>query len=558
MEKRIKIVWILSLVSALVLIGVQCYWLYTQYRYEVTTYIEKLAHDILAIGEEEYEIRKENRNGSFSYKIKRDTEFSDEGGKAKQNTIMAFSSEISNDEESELTKTDTDTQESLDSLISEMKGITLGVLKKKGGMVDLGNLDLYKIYPGKDPDDILVSDLLNNKLINLNIDLNDTGIPDILLSDKVDIKRITKEYITDYSITFNPNMPERSIIDGMNRAFVNREVPFREEALDSLLKKQMPDMPYHLTFVEEKDSISIQSSWEKGGTLFSPCIHVLYAYSPFERKGILIDAGIPPLPLFRQMAGQLLLALGLILLLIGCLIFQIKTILKQRKIGEMRQQFVNTMIHELKRPVQTLKTFVSFLGDKEMRSDEQMTGQVVQDSMFELDNLSAYLNKLKDMVRADDAETPLHLTRFDLRELADKVIRLTHIPAGKEVEFTTQFNMGSPLIEADPIHVANVLSNLIENAIKYSGEKVEIIIQATRRANELWLTVADNGIGIPLVEQDKVFAKFYRGSNMPDLSIPGLGLGLSYVKLISEAHHGSVSLESSPGEGTSITLYLPQ
>lgn len=232
--------------------------------------------------------------------------------------------------------------------------------------------------------------------------------------------------------------------------------------------------------------------------------------------------------------------------------------MKQRKVGEMRQHFVNTMIHELKRPVQTLKTFVSFLGDKEMRTDEQMTGQIVQDSMFELDNLSAYLNKLKDMVRADDESTPLHISRFNLHELADKVIRLTHIPTGKQATFTTQFEMESPFIEADPIHVANVLSNLIENAIKYSGEKVEITINARRKANDLWLTVSDNGIGIPLVEQDKVFAKFYRGSNMPDLTIPGLGLGLSYVKLISEAHHGSVSLSSNLGQGTSVTLYLPQ
>lgn len=245
-------------------------------------------------------------------------------------------------------------------------------------------------------------------------------------------------------------------------------------------------------------------------------------------------------------------------MLIVCLIFQIKTILKQKKIGELRQNFVNTMIHELKRPVQTLKTFVAFLGDKEMRADSNATEEVVQDAMFELDNLSAYLGKLKDMVRADNEDTPLNLSRLNLHELTDKVIRLTHIPPNKEVKFTTDFDMESPLIEADSIHLANVLSNLIENAIKYSNASVEIEIKARRKGNELRIAVSDNGIGIPLVDQGRVFAKFYRGSNLPDCNTPGLGLGLSYVKLISEAHQGRVSLESTMDKGTSITLCIPQ
>ena len=93
----------------------------------------------------------------------------------------------------------------------------------------------------------------------------------------------------------------------------------------------------------------------------------------------------------------------------------------------MRKSFVNTMIHELKRPVQTLKMCIAFLNNKSMRTDERAMDEVVKDSMFELDNLSAYLAKVRDMTRADYEHTPLHIRTFDLRETVDKLIR-TSLP----------------------------------------------------------------------------------------------------------------------------------
>ncbi len=113
------------------------------------------------------------------------------------------------------------------------------------------------------------------------------------------------------------------------------------------------------------------------------------------------------------------------------------------------------------------------------------------------------------------------------------------------------------LFSATFVHVANVLSNLIENAIKYSGEEVNIDIVVLWNQQGVELTVSDNGFGIAPDERRKVFEKFYRSSHLPDKQIPGIGLGLSYVRQIVEAHHGSVSLRSELGEGTRITINLP-
>jgi two-component system phosphate regulon sensor histidine kinase PhoR len=457
-----------------VLIGVQGYWLYNQFRYVVDTYSEELAGKALQAGDKEHAIRRATQKAYYTYIVQQNTAYSsgEEDSAFKQKTLFS-------------------------------------IVNRKGE----GNTDSLQALPPED---------------------------------------------SEFRMFMNAKMSPDSMHAAINRAVTNFNNPFRTELLDSVIGADLPGIRYSIKTWMDADSFGYISGWKQSGSLLHPAITVLYAYSPFEQKGVAIDIALPSQPLFKKMAIQLLLALGLILLLTGCLVFQIKTILKQKKVSELRESFVNTMIHELKRPVQALKTFVSFLGDKEMRADETVANQVAQDSMFELDNLSAYLNKLKDMMRADTESTSLRPVKFNLEELTEKVLRLIHIPAGKNVKLSARYDMESPWIEADPVHIANILSNLIENAIKYSGAGVTIEVKARQKGRELWLTVTDNGIGIPFAEQEKVFAKFYRGTNLPDKNIPGIGLGLSYVKLITEAHHGNVSLSSHVGEGTSVTLYLPQ
>ena len=111
-----------------------------------------------------------------------------------------------------------------------------------------------------------------------------------------------------------------------------------------------------------------------------------------------------------------------------------------------------------------------------MRTDEAAMDEVLKDSMFEIDNLSAYLAKVRDMTRADYEHTPLNIRTFDVCETIQKLIRLCNIPAGKNVVITPHFAMTTQLVTADPVHLANIISNLLENAIKYSGSEVAISI----------------------------------------------------------------------------------
>lgn len=365
--------------------------------------------------------------------------------------------------------------------------------------------------------------------------------------------------VTGLHLSFDSALPEDSVVHGVERGVINYFQPFREELLDSMLHVSLPHYTFEYLPLQVGDTLSHISSYKlQTSRLFEPSLCVTYRYSPLEKKGIRIIMTLPVNPLLERMGWQLGASLFLIVLLLVCLCFLITTILKQKKISEIREGFVHTMVHELRRPVQTLKMCISFLKDSEMRKDDAMSSEVLQDAMFELDNLSGYLSKLRDMVSTDGGVTLLHAVPFNLRELVEKVIRLTKSPADKKVSFFTAFPPDLASVVADPVHMANILSNLIENSIKYSLGEVEIRIVVISDKKRIELTVSDNGFGISPGEQHRVFDKFFRSVYLRDKQIPGLGLGLSYVRQIAEAHRGSVSLRSEVGKGTTVTVLIPQ
>jgi two-component system phosphate regulon sensor histidine kinase PhoR len=373
--------------------------------------------------------------------------------------------------------------------------------------------------------------------------------------DSVDVQENVRRDTIAMRLNFDSSIPEGNLQKGIAQAITERHTPFRYNLLDSLLgwKYRIEEWAN----AEGDTAKYYVSHIEKSGRALDPSIRVYYAYSPLEKKGVVIEADIPVQPVFKRMAIQLGLSMTLILILILCLFFQIKTILMQKKISELREHFVNTMIHELKRPVQALKTFLSFLNNEELIRDREAARGIIQDSLFETNNLSAYLNKLRDIIKADSGGTPLEKSAFDINELADTVVRFAQASAPKPVHISVHSSL-EEAVEADRVHLACTLSNLIENSIKYSGSEVSIVLDTEIENNVLVISISDNGIGIPVSEQERVFNKFYRASNLPDKSMPGLGLGLSYVRLVAEAHRGSVSLYSNPGHGTTVTLRIPQ
>ena len=373
----------------------------------------------------------------------------------------------------------------------------------------------------------------------------------------------TDNFKTDSTQMFNFELKmdapvSTELIDRAVELFrINHNHPFAVEDLDSLLHQQGI-----AAIRTEVDSICDSLLWEpvlqRHTSLLRPRIVVTYPFDILQNRVVKVEADIVISPIFKDMAYTLAVSLLLSFFLIFCLVYQILTIRKQRHIEAIRQEFLHTMIHELKRPISTLKMCVSFMGNERMMQDAEGKQRILASSHNELDNLTSYFSKLRDITLSDATEIPLVKSRFSLRSLIEECIGKQNIPTDKEVKMDIVAE-GDVEAWADRMHIGNIVCNLLENAIKYSRESVTIRIDyRLHEDGKLQISVADNGIGIAKADQRYVFDKFYRSETAKDKAVPGIGLGLSYVKLLVEAHGGTITFESTEGEGTTFTIIIPQ
>ena len=373
----------------------------------------------------------------------------------------------------------------------------------------------------------------------------------------------TDNFKTDSTQMFNFELKmdapvSTELIDRAVELFrINHNHPFAVEDLDSLLHQQGI-----AAIRTEVDSICDSLLWEpvlqRHTSLLRPRILVTYPFDILQNRVVKVEADIVISPIFKDMAYTLAVSLLLSFFLIFCLVYQILTIRKQRHIEAIRQEFLHTMIHELKRPISTLKMCVSFMGNERMMQDEESKQRILTSSYHELDNLTSYFSKLHDITLSDATEIPLVKSDFSLCELIEECIGKQNIPADKNVKMEIVGDSDLK-IGADRMHLTNIICNLVENAVKYSVESVTIRIDyRLREDGMLQITVADNGIGIAKTDQRYVFDKFYRSETAKDKAIPGIGLGLSYVKLLVETHGGTITFESTEGQGTTFTILIPQ
>ena len=354
----------------------------------------------------------------------------------------------------------------------------------------------------------------------------------------------------------NEDMGTSQLVEALNRFTVDHQHPFQKERLDSILRSK-GIMAQSIT-TTNTDTMVWHPSMQPHTSIWRPVMTVSFPYDIFEGQQVVVKTAIGMSPIIRRMTYTLLITILLSFFLVFCLIYQILTIRKQRHIEAIRQEFLHTMIHELKRPISTLKMCVSFMGNERMMQDVESKQKILSSSYNELDNLTSYFSKLRDITFSDSTEIPLVKSRFALRGLMEECVSKQNIPSDKEVRMNIVAKDDLE-IRADRMHLANIVCNLLENAIKYSREAVTIRIDYRMREDGMvQITVADNGIGIAKADQWYVFDKFYRSETAKNKAIPGIGLGLSYVKLLVEAHGGTITFESTEGEGTTFTILIPQ
>lgn len=251
---------------------------------------------------------------------------------------------------------------------------------------------------------------------------------------------------------------------------------------------------------------------------------------------------------------------SIILMLIIMSIFTITLLIiyRQKKLHEMKTDFINNMTHELKTPIASISLASQMLKDPMMQKNEssfQNISSVIED---ECKRLGFQVERVLQMATLEKGKTPLRIKDLYINDIIKKVVKSVELKLrDKSGKITCKYGAKDDLVEGDEVHITNVINNLLDNAIKYTENTPELVITTTNVKNGVEISIADNGIGISRENQKRVFEQFFRVHTGNVHNVKGFGIGLSYVRKTVEAHHGTIRLKSELGKGSTFTIFLP-
>lgn len=274
---------------------------------------------------------------------------------------------------------------------------------------------------------------------------------------------------------------------------------------------------------------------------------LLSVYFPMEKPFI-----------FNKMQLYIILSVVLMVIVIGGFWITARSFLRQKKLSEMKTDFVNNMTHELKTPISTISMTSEMLMKESIRSDP---GRVLSyaDIIFnENQRLKKQVNQVLQVAILERRDYSLKLSRFDLHDLITQVSgRFDMAVNERGGRILKRLNAANCAVEADKNHISGVLANLLDNANKYSPYKPEITISTHSNRKGVFVTVEDRGIGMAERDVKDIFKKFHRISTGDLHDVKGFGIGLYYVKSIILAHKGYINVKSKPGKGSTFVVWLP-
>ncbi|HSH64935.1 MAG TPA: HAMP domain-containing sensor histidine kinase, partial [Bacteroidia bacterium] len=262
--------------------------------------------------------------------------------------------------------------------------------------------------------------------------------------------------------------------------------------------------------------------------------------------------------LLNSMWLLLVVSLSFMLALVFSFYYTISTIFKQKKLSEIKNDFISNMTHEFKTPISTISLACEVLSDASVEKSPERVNNYVKMIGDENKRLSLLVENILQTAILDKGQFKLKIQPIDIHTLIEQTITNIKLQVeNKEGKITTQLDAQKAVVHADRVHVTNIIFNLIDNALKYTYEKPHINIR-TRSTNEgIYISVRDNGIGISKENQKRIFDTMYRVPTGNIHNVKGFGLGLSYVKAVVEKHGGSISVESEMEKGSEFTVYIP-
>ncbi len=236
----------------------------------------------------------------------------------------------------------------------------------------------------------------------------------------------------------------------------------------------------------------------------------------------------------------------------------IRTLLRQKKLSEIKSDFINNMTHEFKTPLATISLAVDALKNEKVNSDSEKIKYYTGIIKDENRRMNKQVESILQAALLDKQRVELNLKLFDAHQLIQTALNNVSLPiAERGGVLEVNFNANHHTILADEVHFTNLVNNLLDNAIKYSGDNLHIKLSTSNAGKMLKIKIEDEGIGMTKETLHRIFEKFYRAHTGNIHNVKGFGLGLSYVKTMIDSHNGTIKAESTPGKGSVFTLLIP-
>lgn len=275
--------------------------------------------------------------------------------------------------------------------------------------------------------------------------------------------------------------------------------------------------------------------------------HFLSIYFPYKKTYLL-----------KTMWILLSSSIILIIAIIWAFIYTIQTIFKQKKLSEIKNDFINNMTHELKTPISTISLACEALSDPDLNTNNEIKSNYLNMINQENKRLGLLVENVLKSALWDSGELELKKEKVNAHEIIDNVLSNFMIKIQKKNgKINKSFDAETPFVYVDKVHFTNVIYNLIDNALKYTLDDPEIDVFTGNEKDYFILKICDNGIGLSKEDQTKIFEKFYRVPTGDIHNVKGFGLGLNYVKALIEKHNGEILVKSDLGKGSCFTIKLP-
>ena len=357
------------------------------------------------------------------------------------------------------------------------------------------------------------------------------------------LKRMANKVVTEVSNWDVNQLDEQLIYDVLKKELDQSQIPLDFEY--GIVRDSVADFP-----IAVKDSASVMNSAFRAQ---------LYPNDIFQ-KNIELAVFFPEKDsfIYRSLNWLLIASFFFSLFILVTFALSIFYILRQKKISEMKSDFINNMTHEFKTPIATISVATDSIVNEKVVGDPERIRYFAGMIKKENTRMNRQVEDILTIARLDRKDFEFNWETIDVHELIKDAVQgiiLQVEKRGGTIEL--DLKAVNPMVTTDRNHCTNVVYNLLDNANKYSAEKPEIKVVSRNIKKGVLITVEDKGIGMSKTVQAKIFERFYRQSSGNIHNVKGFGLGLSYVKAVVEANLGTISVNSEPGKGSKFDVFLP-